>query len=190
MYNFKEHFKVIIAYSARGTLNYAGVLPRIALKRFSGKCWNPLRFDASARRFKRDSDTIFTPYTTSTSCQLQSEMVEGKDEVEQVEEGCGEERLGRRSLKKDFLFCEIFCALHCFPFYCCTSPSFSSLRFYAGISSRNCFPLIEVFLCRTFSLLGLGHCVSIQALWGPFYSTLFVSRSPSLDPILALSIRF
>lgn len=38
MYNFKEHFKVIIAYSARGTLNYAAVLPRIELKRFSGKC--------------------------------------------------------------------------------------------------------------------------------------------------------
>lgn len=70
------------------------------------------------------------------------------------------------------------------------SPFLSSLRFYASISSRNCFPLIEVFLCRTFSLLGLGHCASIQALWVPFYSTLFVSRSPSLDPILALSIRF
>lgn len=116
MYNFKEHFKVIIAYSARGTLKYAGVLPRLALKRFSGKCWNPLRFDASAWRFKRDSDTIFTPYTTSTSCQLQSETKEGKDEVEQVEEGCGEERLGRRSLKKTFCFAKSFALCIVFPF--------------------------------------------------------------------------
>lgn len=39
---------------------------------------------------------------------------------------------GKGSLKIDFLFCEIFCALHCFAFYCCTSISlslFSSLLF-------------------------------------------------------------
>lgn len=167
MYNFKEHFKVIIAYSARGTLNYAGVLPRIALKRFSGEWWNPLRFDASTRRFKRDSDTIFTPYTTSTSCQPQSEMEEGKDEVEQVEEGCGEERLGRRSLKKDFLFCEIFCALHCFPFYCCTSLSLSLISSLLSwhqqqklFSSDWGFPLPDLFITGPRSLCKYPSSVS------------------------------
>lgn len=195
MYNFKEHFKVIIAYSARGTLNYAGVLPRIALKRFSGKCWNPLRFDASAWRFKRDSDTIFTPYTTSTSCQLQSEMEEGKDETEQVEEGCGEKRLGRRSLKKTFCFSQSFALCIVFPFIVVPlslSLISSLLRWHQQqklFSSDWGFPLPDLFitgprsLCKYPSSVSafLFHslCLSFSLSW--FYSctlnTFLVERS-------------